>query len=68
MNRREGDTARGPKNLQATGVWRAIEAEFLATGESSSVQNALTLARDEAVVEAYRAAIGFRSASGAPRA
>lgn len=57
MNRREGDTARGPKNLQSTGEWRAIEAEFLAAGESSSVQNALTLARDEAVVEAYRAAI-----------
>ena len=57
MSPREGATARGPKNLQATGAWRAIEAEFQATGQSSAVQNALTLARDEAVVEAYRAAI-----------
>ena len=57
LNRREGAAARGPKNLQTTGAWRAIEAEFLATGQASPVENALTLARDEAVVEAYRLAI-----------
>jgi len=57
LNRRAGAAARGPKNLQSTGAWRAIEEEFLATGEASRVQNALTLARDELAVEAYRAAI-----------
>ncbi len=57
MNRRVGATARSPKNLQSTDAWHAIEEEFLTTGQASSVQNALTLARDGSVVEAYRTVI-----------
>ncbi len=57
MKRWAGATAGGPKSLQSTGAWRAIEEEFLATGQASRVQNALTLARDALAVEAYRAAI-----------
>ena len=48
---------KGPKNLQSTPQWRAIEEQFLATGDAAPVEKALTLARDESVVEAYRAAI-----------
>jgi [protein-PII] uridylyltransferase len=48
---------KGPKNLQATEKWRTIEEEFLATGEAAEVHMGLTLARDDAVAEAYRAAI-----------
>ena len=49
--------ARGPKNLQSTDAWRAIEEEFLATGHASRAQTAFTLAIDEVVVNAYRAVI-----------
>ena len=49
--------AKGPKSLQSTEAWRAIEEEFLATGQAAPVQKALTAARDELVLEAYRAAI-----------
>ena len=49
--------ARGPKNLQSTDAWRAIEEEFLAGGDASRAQKAFTLAIDEVVVKAYRAAI-----------
>jgi [protein-PII] uridylyltransferase len=55
---RGGVTAKGPKNLQSTAAWRAVEEEFLATGEAAAVKQALTRTRDELVVEAYRAAIG----------
>jgi [protein-PII] uridylyltransferase len=48
---------KGPKNLQSTGKWRAIEEEFLATGDAAQVEKALTLARDESVVEAHRAVL-----------
>lgn len=48
---------RGPKNLQSTDAWRAIEEEFLAGGDASRAQKAFTLAIDEVVVKAYRAAI-----------
>ena len=48
---------RGPKNLQSTDAWRAIEEEFLAGGDASRAQKAFTLAIDEVVVKAYRTAI-----------
>ena len=55
---RRADTAAGvPKNLQSSEAWRAIEEEFLATGEASRVQSALTAARDGLAADAYRAAI-----------
>jgi [protein-PII] uridylyltransferase len=50
-------SAGSPKNLQSTGRGRAIQEEFLATGQASRVQSALTVARDELLIEAYRAAI-----------
>ena len=56
-NRRAGDTSKGPKNLQSTGTWSAIQTEFRATGQASPVQKALTLARDEALIEAHRVVI-----------
>jgi [protein-PII] uridylyltransferase len=57
LNRRVEASAGGPKNLQSTGRWRAIQEEFLVTGQASPVQNALTLDRNELLIEAYRAAI-----------
>jgi [protein-PII] uridylyltransferase len=45
------------KNLQSTAAWRAIEEEFLQTGNASAVQSALTAARDKLAIDAYRAAI-----------
>jgi [protein-PII] uridylyltransferase len=57
LHRRAGATLSGPKSLESTGEWHAIEKEFLATGQASPVQKALTRARDGLVVEAYRAAI-----------
>ena len=41
----------------STGKWRAIEHAFLATGDAAAAQMALTMLRDEAVVDAYRAAV-----------
>ena len=41
----------------STGKWRAIQDAFLATGDAAAAQMALTLLRDEAVVDAYRAAV-----------
>jgi [protein-PII] uridylyltransferase len=38
----------------STGRWRAIQEEFLATGDAAAVEKALTLLRDESVIEAYR--------------
>ena len=55
--RRAGATADGPRNPPATDAWRATEQEFLATGDASRVQHALTRARDELAVEAFRAVI-----------
>ena len=46
-----------PKNQQSTDRWRAIEEELLATRAAAPAQKALTLARDESVVEAYRTAV-----------
>ena len=57
MNRGAGATSRSPKKLQSTDAWRAIEADFLAGGQALPAQNALTLAVDEVVVDAYRAVI-----------
>jgi [protein-PII] uridylyltransferase len=57
LNRRAGATSGSTKKLQSTDAWRAIEEEFLAGGQVSTAQNALTLAVDELVVEAYRAVI-----------
>ena len=57
LNRRAGTTSKSPKKLQSTGAWRAIEEEFLARGQASPAQKALTLAVDELVVEAYREVI-----------
>jgi [protein-PII] uridylyltransferase len=48
---------RGPKNLDSTDRWRAIEEEFRATGDAVPLQKALTAARDESVIEAYRGTI-----------
>jgi [protein-PII] uridylyltransferase len=41
----------------STGKWRAIQDEFLATGDAAAAEKALTLLRDEAVAEAYRTAV-----------
>jgi [protein-PII] uridylyltransferase len=41
----------------STGKWRAIQEEFLATGDAASAERALTVLRDEAVAEAYRRAL-----------
>jgi [protein-PII] uridylyltransferase len=49
--------ARGLKDPRSSGAWRTIEERFLATGDAAPVQKALTLARDEMAVEAYRAVI-----------
>lgn len=57
MNRRAGATSGSPKKLQSTGEWRAIEEEFMAGGQASTAQHALTLTVDKLVVEAYRAVI-----------
>jgi [protein-PII] uridylyltransferase len=37
----------------STGQWRAIQEQFLATGDTAAVGKALTELRDETVVEAY---------------
>jgi [protein-PII] uridylyltransferase len=42
---------------ESTGKGRAIQEEFLATGDAAAVEKALTLLRDEAVAAAYRAAM-----------
>jgi [protein-PII] uridylyltransferase len=55
--RRAGAIARGLTDPQSSGAWRAIQAEFLATGDAAPVQKALTLARDEMAGEAYRAVV-----------
>jgi [protein-PII] uridylyltransferase len=57
LNQRAGATSGNPKKLQSTDAWRAIEEKFLAGGQASPAQRALTLTVDELVVEAYRAAI-----------
>ena len=57
MNRRAGATSGSPKKLQSTDAWRAIEEEFMAGGQASTAQHALTLTVDKLVVEAYRAVI-----------
>jgi [protein-PII] uridylyltransferase len=49
--------ARGGSSLQSAASWRAIEEEFLASGDASRVERALTEARDALALEAYRAAI-----------
>ncbi len=41
----------------STGKWRAIQEEFLATGDAAAVEKALSLFRDESVVNAYRAVV-----------
>ena len=48
---------KGPKNLQSTGKWRVIQEEFLVSGDAAPVEKALTLARDESVVEAHQAVL-----------
>lgn len=57
LNRRIGDSARSPKGLQSTEAWRAIEEEFLASGQAAPTQELLTQSIDELVVAAYRAVI-----------
>ncbi len=46
-----------PKTLQSSVAWRTIEADFLAEGQALPAQDALTLAVDKLVVEAYRTVI-----------
>jgi UTP:GlnB (protein PII) uridylyltransferase len=41
----------------STGKWRAIQEEFLATGDAAAAEEALTLLRDESVAEAFRTAV-----------
>jgi [protein-PII] uridylyltransferase len=57
LNRRAGATSGSPPRLQSTDAWRAIEEEFLASGQAPPAQRALTLGVDELVVDAYRTAI-----------
>ena len=57
VHRRATVTAEGPKIPPATEAWHATEQEFLATGNSSRVQRALTRVRDELAAEAFRAVI-----------
>jgi [protein-PII] uridylyltransferase len=40
-----------------TGQWRAIQEQFLASGDAAAATDALTLLRDESVIAAYRAAV-----------
>jgi len=51
-NRSSGAAAKDP-----TGVWRAIEEEFRATGQAAGVQTALTRARDAIARDSYAASI-----------
>ena len=48
-------TVRGANSLQSAASWRAIEEEFLAGGDASRVERALTAARDALAVDAYLA-------------
>ena len=57
LNRRTGASVRSPKELQSTEAWRAIEEEFLASGQASPTQKRLTQSIDGLVVAAYRAVI-----------
>jgi len=41
----------------STGKWRAIQEEFLATGDAAVAERALTLFRDESVADAFRAVV-----------
>jgi [protein-PII] uridylyltransferase len=41
----------------STARWRAIQEDFLATGDAATVEKALTVLRGESVFEAYRAAM-----------
>jgi [protein-PII] uridylyltransferase len=58
LNQKAGGTAGNRRDLQSTVDWRAIEEEFLLTGQAAITQNALTLARDRLVVEAFQRVIG----------
>ena len=42
---------------ESTGKWRAIQEEFLATGDAAVAEKSLTRLRDDSVIEAYRAVI-----------
>ena len=57
LNRRIGASARNPQELQSTEAWRAIEEQFLASGQASPTQKVLTQSIDEFVVAAYRTVI-----------
>ncbi len=48
----------------STGKWRAIQEEFLATGNAAAAEKSLTLLRDEAVGEAYRTVVKPAMARG----
>jgi len=41
----------------STGKWRAIQEEFLATGDAAAAEEALTRLRDESVADAFRTAV-----------
>jgi [protein-PII] uridylyltransferase len=43
------------KVTESTAKWRAIQEEFLATGDAASAETKLTALRDQTVIEAYRA-------------
>ena len=42
---------------ESTGKWRAIQEEFLATGDAAVAEKSLTRLRDDSVIEAYRAVV-----------
>jgi [protein-PII] uridylyltransferase len=55
---RPPNSLRDTRNVtDPTGKWRAIQEEFLASGDAAAAGKALTLLRDESVTAAYRAAV-----------
>jgi [protein-PII] uridylyltransferase len=52
----EARATQNPTSLPSKDWWRRVEEEFFATGQASSVQTAITQARDAICIEAYRLA------------
>ena len=57
--------AGGAGSLQSAAAWRGIEEEFLASGDASRVERALTAARDAVAADAYGAALEPSLSQGA---
>ncbi len=58
LSRKAGVAAGNPRDLQSTVDWRAIEEEFLLSGQAAITQSALTRASDQLVIEAFQRVIG----------